>query len=330
MGATGSCEVFGDGELEAELTKRGGRGDLSVTQAVQSGYNQMISWLLQPPRKTYTLDQLGPLTWTLGDSCITRTDFNVVCNSVSTNEPYSVRGYLWRAANEGRSLVVYMHSNMASSIDAIPIRDACLGAGFAFAAFDFGGCGLSTGPFVTGGFEERLQLQAVLSTLSALEPAYKQVFLWGHSLGAATALEFTAMAPEGDTTVAGLVLDSPYTSLADMIQSCFENAKSQGLYLPGFVLWMTMALARKSIQSRAGFSVDAVHPENASRKCHVPALFFSGSHDLYVPPTMASRVHDAYGGPATPMTFDGDHYGQRPIGVQKGAITFLKSLATNS
>ncbi|KDO18169.1 hypothetical protein SPRG_16377 [Saprolegnia parasitica CBS 223.65] len=189
--------------------------------------------------------------------------------------------------------------------------------------------GSRLGPFVTGGYEERLQLQAVLSTLAVLEPTYKTVFLWGHSLGAATALEFAATTPE-ETIVAGLVLDSPYTSLADMIQSCFENAKNQGLYLPGVVLWMTMALARKSIQSRAGFSLDAVHPEHASRKCTMPALFFNGSHDLYVPPLMASRLHTAYAGHATHLPFDGDHYGQRPIGVQKSAIAFLKSLITRA
>ncbi|OQR98520.1 Amino Acid-Polyamine-Organocation (APC) Family [Achlya hypogyna] len=309
---------------KAELTKRGGRGDISVTQAIQSGYNQMISWLLQPPRKLYALTALGPATFFLGNRAVTRTDFKVVCHSSATKEPYSVQCYLWQALAEA-PIVIYMHSNMGSAVNALPIRDKCLEAGFSFAAFDFGGCGLSTGPYVTGGYEERAQLSAVLDTLATMtEGSSRPVFLWGHSLGAATALELLG---RGTThPISGLVLDSPYTSLADMIQSCFENAKSQGIYLPGFVLWMTMALARKSISAKAGFALDEVNPLKSSKSCSVPALFFNGSHDLYVSPTTASRFDDVYGGTATRLTFDGDHYGDRPVGVEKSAITFLRDL----
>lgn len=53
--------------------------------------------------------------------------------------------------------------------------------------FDFSGCGISEGDFVTLGWKERYDLQSVLAYIKTVGNATK-VILWGGGQGANTAL----------------------------------------------------------------------------------------------------------------------------------------------
>ncbi|OQR89658.1 serine protease family S09X [Thraustotheca clavata] len=317
MGTTSSsCQLFQEGELEAEFNKRGGSGDLELKKAVQSGFNQMINYLLQPPRRLYTLSDLGSSPLQLSELSIPRLDFQIPFYSKASEGMINLQLYHWELSPDA-PIVMYLHANIGSSINSLEIRNECLTAGFSFIAFDFGGAGLSTGKYITGGYEEVKQLEAVISTLDSK----RKVFLWGHSLGAATALEFTSVSTRN---ISGLVLDSPYTSLVDMISSGFENANTN---LPRMVFWMTMAMAKNTIHSRAHFSIDKVNPLAASKKCTNSAIFFNGLHDKYVPPSMVSKFESKYNGQATFIPFDGDHYSERPKQLISTGIAFLKQIA---
>lgn len=74
--------------------------------------------------------------------------------------------------------------------------------------FDFAGCGMSEGEFVSLGWHEREDLEIVVNYLRK-ERNVSTIGLWGRSMGAVTALLYG----DNDPSIAGMVLDSPFSNL---------------------------------------------------------------------------------------------------------------------
>lgn len=64
--------------------------------------------------------------------------------------------------------------------------------GLAFACFDFAGCGLSEGEFVTLGYYEKYQISAVLEHINK-NYGYHKFILYGRSMGAASSLFYSCL-----------------------------------------------------------------------------------------------------------------------------------------
>lgn len=76
-------------------------------------------------------------------------------------------------------------------------------------SFDFSGCGLSDGDWVTLGFKEQGDLQTVIEYLRSTEMV-SMIGLWGRSMGAVTSIFYSAKEP---ASIAVMVLDSPFSNL---------------------------------------------------------------------------------------------------------------------
>lgn len=75
-------------------------------------------------------------------------------------------------------------------------------------SFDFSGCGLSEGRYISLGWYERDDLAIVIKYLRESNKV-STIGLWGRSMGAITAM----MHADRDPSIAGLVLDSGFASL---------------------------------------------------------------------------------------------------------------------
>ncbi|KAF0688435.1 Aste57867_19951 [Aphanomyces stellatus] len=342
MGAEGSFEVFTPGELEQEYETRAGKGDLNLWRALEKGYNKAVEQLIQPPRKQYKLEALGPtefnfvstgqpqtsLTPTSPRVRATRRDF------VLPTATHDLHGSFWSLQRSTSThppppCIVYLHSNMGSRLDALSIREYALGGGCHLAAFDFGGSGMSTGTYITGGLREATDLRNVLAYLQTTFHM-ERFLLWGHSLGAAAILLYLAEEAAKKTKAAsesphihGVVLDSPYTTFQDMTESLIQTVKANGLPAPAPLLRLGMSMVTRSIEARAGFKLQQVNPLQSSKQCTTPALFCTGKQDLYVKTTVANQFMAAYGGPRSRIAFDGDHYGPRPPELKEFAMAFF-------
>jgi abhydrolase domain-containing protein 17 len=102
--------------------------------------------------------------------------------------------------------VIYSHGNGEDIGDDLPILESLRDAGFAVFAYDYRGYGTSTGsPSEQGVYEDaHAAYEYVTQTLHV--PA-SHVIAFGHSLGAAAAIELAASRP-----VAGLIADAPFLS----------------------------------------------------------------------------------------------------------------------
>jgi alpha-beta hydrolase superfamily lysophospholipase len=179
--------------------------------------------------------------------------------------------------------VVYLHCNIGDRRDVLPLRDKLLSAGFSLVCFDFGACGHSTGTYLSGGLREQEELATVLSYVCDHFPSFVSRettpwYLWGHSLGAATALLYVAAAASNSSRspprvhVSAVILDSPYTSLLEMSQNIIHNVKTNVLpYAPAFMLQAAAKWIRRSAESEAGFEFHRVRMLS-HEACHVCAF----------------------------------------------------------
>ena len=88
-----------------------------------------------------------------------------------------------------------------------------LGNGICLFTFDFSGCGNSEGNWVTLGWKEKHDLDAVVSYLLSLGSVSK-LGLWGRSMGAATAVMYLS---ENNDKVSAAVLDSGFAAFDSIV-----------------------------------------------------------------------------------------------------------------
>lgn len=122
--------------------------------------------------------------------------------------------------------VVYMHGNCSSRIEALSPASVLLPYNITVFCFDFSGCGLSEGEYVTLGYKEKDDLQSALEYLRSTH-SVSIIGLWGRSMGAATAIFQCAR----DPSIAGMILDSPFAHLSKL---SLELARTH-TKIPGFV-----------------------------------------------------------------------------------------------
>ncbi len=102
--------------------------------------------------------------------------------------------------------IIYSHGNGEDIGDDMFILDEFRKAGFAVLAYDYRGYGTSTGaPTERGAYEDAHAAYDYLTQTLHVEPA--RIISYGHSLGAAAAIELASTRP-----VAALIADAPFVS----------------------------------------------------------------------------------------------------------------------
>jgi pimeloyl-ACP methyl ester carboxylesterase len=95
-------------------------------------------------------------------------------------------------------------------------------------AFDFAGCGHSEGQFITLGYNEREDVYVVINRVRN-EYGIKNIYLWGRSMGAATAIFYTAKYGG----IKGIISDNSYSDLDVLINELSDDYLP---FLPTFLL----------------------------------------------------------------------------------------------
>lgn len=320
-------------------------------------YDQVVNMIVRPPRVEFSVSDLGPVTFSVAPGQASRrTDFTVLRNrtpddrSASPSAPpppaaasststslFSRKRAAPAAVEEWRiecsffgpaalkkgtpcSVVIYCHGNSGCRLDATDIVPLLLPHGICVVALDFIGSGLSSGDFVTLGWNEQKDLAAVVAYLRDAERSpftVEKIALWGRSMGAVTSL----MCMRADPSLAAAVLDSPYSDLPLLCRQLVSRVIT--VKLPGFAVSTGLRIVRSSAKSRAGVDIMELTPIKFVAECHVPALFCHGEADDFVLPMHSRALHDAYGGEKSFHLVAGDHNSPRPDDFQETALLFL-------
>jgi hypothetical protein len=134
-------------------------------------------------------------------------------------------------------------------------------------------------------------------------------------MGAVTAI----MYGDRDPSIAGMVLDSAFASLKELI----EELVKERVNLPNFVLNQATKLVKSTIMKKAKFNLDEIEPKNYAVRCFIPALFCHGKEDSFVNQHHCKDLSDVYAGDKNVIYVEGNHNSARPRYFKDSASIFF-------
>jgi pimeloyl-ACP methyl ester carboxylesterase len=210
-----------------------------------------------------------------------------------------------------------MHANASCRLDAVEILPLVLGMGISLFSFDFAGCGLSEGEYISLGYHEKDDCATVIEFLRA-SGRVSTIALWGRSMGSVTAL----LHGKSDPSIAAMVLDGPFASLERLARELIDGAQIK--HKPAMVVNAVFKMYRKTIKKRTeGMDICKLKPVDAVETCFIPALFVVANDDEFVRPHHAEEIHDRYAGDKNLVRVDGHHNSGRPKYFLDSAGIFL-------
>jgi alpha/beta superfamily hydrolase len=123
------------------------------------------------------------------DSEFVNTRGNTIQYSVFVPVKSGARVEKYQSLKMNCPCVIYCHSQQGCRIEGLFLQEFCIENGIGLCLFDFGGCGKSTGEFVTLGWKETDDLAQMIDLVTGNLRA-TQICLWGRSMGAVTSIMF--------------------------------------------------------------------------------------------------------------------------------------------
>lgn len=289
-------------------------------EGLARGYEELVNAIIRPPRMTYDPQQaLGPAEFSHCGKKFVREDLEL-----ENTRGLKLKCSWWKfgrgdAPAPQLPCVIYLHGNAGCRMAAFELLSHLLQSAITVFSMDFTGSGLSDGEYVSLGYFEREDVGAAIEYLRATGEV-STVGLWGHSMGATTALLYG----DRDPSIAAMVLDSPFADLMQLANELAQNAREQGLRVPGFAISATAMMVRRSVRKRANFDPQDVSPIGNCDKSFIPALFAHGERDSFIKPSHSEQLHAAYAGDKNIILFDGDHNSARPAFFFNSAVIFLR------
>ncbi|KAL5218935.1 hypothetical protein ABZP36_019619 [Zizania latifolia] len=266
--------------------------------------DQLVNFIIRPPRADYSPnDDLLEQGFMLKGRWFQRKDLEVVNGQ---GKKLQCSHYMPVVIPEGQALpcVIYCHGNSGCRADASEAAIILLPSNITVFTLDFSGSGLSEGEHVTLGWNEREDLKAVVNYLRT-DGNISCIGLWGRSMGAVTSLMYGAE----DPSIAGMVLDSPFSNLVDLMMELVDTYKYP---LPKFTVKLAIQHMRRVVKRKANFDIMDLDTIQVAKRCFVPALFGHATDDDFILPHHSDKIYESYVGDKNIIKFDGDHNSPRP------------------
>lgn len=236
----------------------------------------LINYIIRPKRNTYDPGQhLGPTVFLLDNTLYCgRIDFEVK-NRKGKTLKCSIyhRNIEW---NKQYPLVVYCHGNSGNRTDCFGPLYWMLKNNIFLLTFDFSGCGISEGDYVSLGYFEHNDIEDVttyvLDNYDFIDT--QKIGLWGRSMGSVASILYASR-----TKLASLmILDSPFSDFPTLVK---ENMDKYSIIskLAGNYIYKNM---RAEILNKANFDFEDLKPMTAIQKCDIPAFFLHGTKDTLI------------------------------------------------
>lgn len=173
----------------------------------------------------------------------------------------------WWIPGSTQDVLVYFHGNQGNISYNLGSIQQLHQLGFSILIFDYRGYGKSEGQFPTEA-EVYRDAQAVWKYLTLERGiAAKQIYLYGHSLGGAIAIDLAIRQPEA----AGVIVDNTFTSMRDM-----------ALYQPFYRFFPADLILNQRFDTLSKLKL-----------LRVPLLLLHGTDDRLVPPTMSQVLYES-------------------------------------
>jgi uncharacterized protein len=210
----------------------------------------------------------------------------------------------WVPVPAAKGTVVMLHGLNRSRIEMVRRAPFVHAAGWNALLLDLRHHGASGGDTTTFGAKEKEDVKAAVRVARERSPG--PVVLWGVSLGAASVV----LAAADDPTVAGVICDSSYRSLADTVRHHLQLFRGFRWWLRIVPRWPLADLTIFWIGRRGGFDPAVVDVRAAAaRLAGRPVLFVANSEDRRMPKEIAFDLQAAVGSGAEVLIVPGRSHG---------------------
>jgi hypothetical protein len=186
---------------------------------------------------------------------------------VAADSTERLHGWWIPATTRSIGVLLYLHGNGVNVGANVEHASRFHQLGFSVLLIDYRGYGQSAGNFPTEAqvYEDAQAAWNYLTQVQRVPPA--QIFLYGHSLGGAIAIDLAARHPDA----AGLIVQGTFTSMRDMV--------NRTRHLKVFPIDLLLTQRFDSLSK--------------VRSLHMPVLFIHGSADQDVPANMSETLYAA-------------------------------------
>lgn len=230
---------------------------------------------------------------------------------------------LWEQKTHPSSFcVIYLHGNSSSRFESIQLLKFISKYDISLCSFDFSGCGLSEGDYISLGWHEKDDVELVVQHLIK-EKNIKKICLWGRSMGSSAAILYSSLIKQSLVTC--LVFDSPFCSL----RLLSEDIAKKNSKAPKCIMRLIWFYLKKKILKKNNFNINDISPITHVGNITVPGFFISARSDKIIDPTQMKRLYEAFPMKKTIEFVEGDHNSPRPEGCLMKCVVFINTIFVN-
>ena len=283
---------------------------------ISFSYDSLWKAIIRPSRDVYSQKDLGPPKFICKKNNYSRKDYDIVGKKGNI-----LKCTFFEKENndhpESLPVIIFLHGNSGSRRDVLKYLRIILENEMNIFCFDFSGCGLSEGDYISLGYYEKEDLKIIVNFVSKL-PYVSSIGLWGHSMGAATAVLYGAI---DDNKISCICADSSFSDFLILTKE-IVNRKVK---LPKLIFSASISFIRKTIIKKNNFDIYELKPVDEVKKIKAPIMFVHGIKDELIDMKHSVSLFEKCGASTKIINFfDGGHNTKRDRQLIKKIIEFFK------
>ena len=288
-------------------------GAIDPTQ-IEISYETLWKSIIRPPRDEYDIDQLGEKKFYHKGKVFIRHDYELINKRGNLIKCSFLEHDINTRSDYLMPVVVYLHGNSSSRIEGFRNAPDLLKNGINIVMFDFAGCGLSEGEYISLGWYEKDDVELIIDFVEKL-PGVLNIGLWGRSMGAATTMFYA----HSDPRIKAICMDSPFGDFKLLAKElCLKY-----ITLPNFVLTTAMNFVKNTVKEKCGLDIDKLKPILYANKTKTPAFFLHAVTDELISLEQTLKLVENYAGERFINVVEGGHNSLRQKHVLEKIAKFF-------
>ena len=277
-------------------------------------YETLWKSIIRPPRDEYDIDQLGDNKFYHKGKTYIRKDYELINQRGHLIQVSFLEEDIETRESYLMPVVIYLHGNSSSRIEGFRNAPDLLKNGINVVIFDFAGCGLSEGEYISLGWFEKDDVKLIIDFVEKL-PGVLVIGLWGRSMGAATTMFYA----HSDPRIKAICMDSPFSDFKLLAKElCLRY-----ITLPNFVLTTTMSFVKGTVKDKCGLDIDKLKPILYANKTKTPAFFLHAVADELISLEQTLKLVENYAGEKFINVVEGGHNSLRQKHVLEKITNFF-------
>lgn len=278
-------------------------------------YSSLWKSIIRPPRDKYTIDILGDEIFSFKGITYLRKDYDIINNRGEILKCSFVEPTEDSRPSEIMPVVLYLHGNSSSRIEGLKCLPELLKRHINLFVFDFAGCGLSEGEYISLGYREKDDVELIVDFIEKI-PRTGKIGLWGRSMGAATSLIFNSI----DNRIIATVYDSPFSEFTKLSKELSKKHAN----IPNFLASFALTFIRSSIKDRNGLDIYKLNPIKNAEKVKIPGFFIHAMNDELIALEHTLSIFEVYKGEKSLNICEGGHNSTRQKHLLEKVAEFFK------